>query len=480
VKRRTLRDAALVLLCLGIPACAGTSRVRSATGPGAGFLTVEAPMVRTLREDIRLTPILTAGDTLFANNPGELPFIFAGRAGGLGARDRGDGTAEVYVSHEDGWLESVEGAMVSRLVLDLRNAGVLAADYLLKPAQGYEAFAHAALLDARAGFLHPQFVVNEKAHRARLPLVCAIDVLGGRIQDLPWLGAMRHKGTISLPATGGKSLLVMTGGSATQAADQLYLYMANSDTDLLSGNGQLYVFRANSRDVPFETHSASSIRRGIPVEGSFVPVDQGAARSPIQLEGLVQNLGCLNFVRLEGIAVDRERLNGFYFTDRLGYGSTSVIRTAAGGGRLYHMTLDPFDPSRSASLEVVLDAGDGDDLFRPSSIDTDDRCVMIQEYPGSHGIHPSRILRYDLRVRRLEVMAECAERDTRGRAVPRGVGGEWETSGITNVSDLLGEDTWLFTVQAHTIESPQNSGRYGEAGQLVLLRGPRNPAAPLR
>jgi hypothetical protein len=47
------------------------------------------------------------------------------------------------------------------------------------------------------------------------------------------------------------------------------------------------------------------------------------------------------------------------------------------------------------------------------------------------------------------------------------------------VSDLLGEDSWLFTVQAHTINSPQNSGRYGEAGQLVLLRGPRNPAAPV-
>ena len=476
--KRRARMAAALLLCLGIPACAGTSRVRSATGPGSGFLTADAPMVRALREDIRLTPILSAGDTLFANNPGDLPFIFAGRAGGLGARDRGDGTAEVYVSHEDGWLEGVEGALVSRLVLDLRNAGVLAADYLLQPLRGYAAFAHAALLDSKVGFLRPQFVVNERAHRTRLPLVCAIDVLGERIQDLPWLGAMRHKSTISLPSTGGKSLVIMTGGSATLAADQLYLYVANSDTDVLTGNGQLYVFRASPRDVPSDAHSASGIRRGAPVEGSFVPVDQAAARSPAELTGAVQNLGCLNFVRLEGLAVDRERLDGFYFTDRLGYGSTSVIQTAAGGGRLYHMTLDPFDPTQAGHLEVVLDAGEGDDLFRPSGIDTDDRCVMIQEYPGSHGLHPSRILRYDLRAHRLEAMAECAERDSRGRAVPRGVGGEWELSGITNVSDLLGEDSWLFTVQAHTIDSPQNSGRYGEAGQLLLLRGPRNPAAP--
>jgi len=126
---------------------------------------------------------------------------------------------------------------------------------------------------------------------------------------------------------------------------------------------------------------------------------------------------------------------------------------------------------------VVLDASEGDDIFRPSSIDTDDQCVMIQEYPGSRGIHPSRIMRYDLRARRLEPVAECAERDTRGRPAPHGVGGEWETSGITNVSDLFGEDTWLFTVQAHTIEIPQDRRRYGEGGQLLLLRGPRNPRA---
>jgi hypothetical protein len=482
VTTRNVLVAALIVgiaaATLGLLNCAGTSRVRSSTGPGAGFLTRAASLARPLREDFRLTPILSAGDTLVPNNPGVLPFVFAGRAGGLGARDRGDGTAEVYVSHDDAWLEGAEGSMVSRLVLDLRNSGVLAADFLLRPDRGYAAFAHAALLDSRVGFLRPQFVVNERGQRTRIPLVAAIDVMGERIQDLPWLGAMRHKRTISLPATGGKVLVVMTGGSTVQSADQLYLYVANSDTDILSGNGQLYVFRADANSVPTEAPFASRIRRGVPVGGAFVAVDPVSARSTAALEARVQQLRCLNFIRLEGLAVDRERLNAFYFTDRLGFGSSATVQTAAGGGRLYHMRLDAFDPTQVEELEVVLDSSEGDDLFRPSSIDTDERCVMIQEYPGAHGIHPSRILRYDLRARRLEAVAECAERDRRGRAKPRGVGGEWEPSGITNVSDLLGEDSWLFTVQAHTIEATQNSGRYGEAGQLLLLRGPRNPRAP--
>jgi len=57
------------------------------------------------------------------------------------------------------------------------------------------------------------------------------------------------------------------------------------------------------------------------------------------------------------------------------------------------------------------------------------------------------------------------------------VGGEWETSGITNVSDLFGEDSWLFTVQANTIEIRQDRRRTGEGGQILLLRGPRNAIA---
>ena len=465
--------AALLLLSLAFSGCAGTSQVRSTTGPGVGFRTPAAAMVRPLRAGVGITPILTAGDTLFSNRPGAPPFIFAGRAGGLGVRDRGDGTAEVYTSHDDAWLEGAEGAVVSRLVLDLRNNGVLAADYLLRPDRGYAAFAHTALLDSRVGFLRPYFVVNERNNRTRGPVVAAIDVLGEGIQDLPWLGAMRHKSTAALPATGGKILVVMTAGNLGRTGDQLYLYVANSDTDVLTGNGQLHVFRADPAAVPPNARNASGIRRGVPVSGAFVPVDPVAARSPGTLEPLVQQLGCLNFVRLEDIAIDRERLNAFYFTDRLGFGSSGIIQTTAGGGRLYHMTLDDFDPTRVENLEVVLDASEGDDLFRPSSIDTDGRSVMIQEYPAAHGIHPSRILRYDLRSHILEAVAECVERDSRGRLVPRGVGGEWEPSGITNVSDLLGEDTWLLTVQAHTLRALPSSGRWGEGGQLLLLRGGR-------
>jgi len=470
------RGAACLLLALALSGCAGpgSGRVRSSTGPGSGYLTPTASYVRPLRPDVRITPILTAGDTLYPDDPARAPFVFAGRAGGLGVRDRGDGTAEVYVSHEDSWLDGVEGAMVSRLVLDLRNSGVLDADCPLRPDRGYQGFSHAAMLDSKVGFPRPEFVVNERGHNRRLPVVAAIDALNGTIQDLPWLGAMRHKSTIALPATGGKTLVVVTGGPSAQSVDQLYLYVADSDVDLLAGRGRLHVLRVDRSMVPFSSRSASALRRGLPVTGEFIPIDDATTRSPASLEAQVQGLGCLNFVRLEGVAIDREKPNAFYFADRLGSGPGAFVQAGAGAGRVYRVTLDPFEPTRVQALEVVLDASDGDDIFRPSSLDTDDQCVMIQEFPGSRGVHPSRILRYDLRARRLDVVAECAERDSRGRPDPKGVGGEWETSGITNVSDLFGEDSWLLTVQAHTVEIVRDRYRRGESGQLLLMRGARN------
>jgi hypothetical protein len=61
--------------------------------------------------------------------------------------------------------------------------------------------------------------------------------------------------------------------------------------------------------------------------------------------------------------------------------------------------------------------------------------------------------------------------------MPKGVGGQWESTGILNVSELFGEDAWLITVQAHTMRVPMFRRR-GQGGQLLLLKGPRFPKKP--
>ena len=56
------------------------------------------------------------------------------------------------------------------------------------------------------------------------------------------------------------------------------------------------------------------------------------------------------------------------------------------------------------------------------------------------------------------------------RLVPDGGrAGEWESSGILDVSELFGAGSWLVTVQAHTRKVEQFGGE-NDGGQLLLLR----------
>ena len=53
----------------------------------------------------------------------------------------------------------------------------------------------------------------------------------------------------------------------------------------------------------------------------------------------------------------------------------------------------------------------------------------------------------------------------------------WETSGIISTADWLGQGTWLFDVQAHTLPftAQQGGSTYNfskEGGQLLYLRLP--------
>lgn len=451
-------------------------------GPGSGFRTPTPALVRPLDPDISVQPILTVGDTLVPNDPEDYPYVFYPLPDGLGARAAGSGLVEVYVAHEIGWQDGVGGARVSRLVLDKRTAGPLAGDYLIDGTEGFSRLCAASLVGPRDGFLTPTFLVNEESLLGiNHGIVAAVDARDGTVTELPWLGRFSHESTIIVPTTSGGITAIATE-DGVPGESQLYMYRAETDSDFMAGRGQLYVFRAEIPPGAPRTRTAALISKSRPVGGRFVPLYPAPriadSRRPDELEQLAQRVGCLNFVRLEDAAPDRERSDSFYFTDT---GNADVPdpvlgRPVTSKGRLYRVSLDPVDPTAVRRMEVVLDGDDGDDLYRPDNLDTNERCIMIQEDPGERGIHPARILRYDLRSRRLDAIAECAERDSRDRLLPRGTGGAWETTGIVDVSEIFGDDVWLIAVQAHTLESSPFGGR-GGGGQLLLLNGPESEHA---
>jgi uncharacterized protein DUF839 len=464
--------AALAALC-------GFTHGPLIVGPGSGVRTHTPAMVRPLREDVSVTPIFTVGDSLSPPDTVSEAFFFAPEPDGLGIRKAESGLLEVYVAHELDWNEGYNGARVSRLAIDRRNLGVMAGDYLIDGSEGFTRFCAASLVGAHEGFLAPMFLVNEEAiDGIHVGVVAAVDVRNGAVSSLPWLGHFSHEQTIIVPVSSGKLVAILTE-DGLPGESQLYMYIADNDTEFLSGQGRLYVFRADKPPGRTNTRLASLATKSRPLTGRFVPLfpDRDdrfpVSQLPSRLEAQAQGMGCLNFVRLEDAAPATSQANAFYFVDT---GDDEVYDPVTGrpvtkAGRLYFARLDPFNPTIVEELRVVLDGDESDDIYRPDNIAADDRFVWIQEDPGKRGVHPSRILRYDTNTRRVEPMAECAEQDGHGNFLPRGIGGEWESTGIVDASEFFGRDTWLIAVQAHNLWLPQFRNRKG-GGQLLLLRGP--------
>jgi hypothetical protein len=438
-------------------------------------------MVRPLREDVTLIPIISVGDTLAPPDTVSETYMFAQAPDGIGVRKTSNGVAELYVAHEISWSGGYRGARVSRLAIDLRNLGALAGDYVVDGSEGYSTFGAATLVGGPQGFLAPTFLVNEDAVDGFYSgTVAAVDVRDGFVTNLPWLGHFAHVSTAIVPVSSGKIAAIMTE-DWNPGESQLYMYLAANDTNFLTGRGQLYVFHADAPAGLPNTRLSSMARKSRPLTGKFIPIFPDEAPTsvgelPSRLESQVQSASCLNFVHPGDVAPDHSQPNAFYFVDAGAeeYYDPITGRPVTGAGRLYFVRLDPFNPTNVVEFRVVLDGDEADDLYRPDNIDTDDRYVWIQENPGERGIHTARILRYDTQTRRIEPMAECAERDAKGPLLPKGIGGDWESTGIVDASSAFGPDSWLIAVQARNLWLPQFRNRRG-GGQLLLLRGPGYP-----
>ncbi len=445
--------------------------------PGPGFRTEGASLLRPLSRGVTFTPLVTVGDSLMPPTPEEQGFIFLPMPGGMALQSVGHGLAEVYVAHGTSWEDGVGSGRVSRLLLDQKSRRILSADWIVDGMESFERLSGGTLAATREGFLTPHFLVGENSLQGpNHGVVAAVSVRSGIVSALPWLGRFRHAKTLLLPFSNGRIIAILTE-SGDPGRSQLYMYLAASDTDFLGGRGQLYVLRADAPREGPDTRLASMVRKTRPLTGRFVPVQgfsvAGDPMDPAAVELSDEASGALRFARLGDAAPDRRNPSAFYFADQ---GAENWIdpvngRPVTGDGRIYRLELDAFDPTIVRDLRVLLDGDDADDLYRPSDLESDDRGLMIQERPGRRGLHPSRILRWDFNTRRLEPLAECAERDPQGRLIPEGTGGVWETTGIVDASDSFGEGMWLVAVKAPNDYTSPFRGR-GGGGQLLLMRTP--------
>jgi 2',3'-cyclic-nucleotide 2'-phosphodiesterase / 3'-nucleotidase / 5'-nucleotidase len=492
--------------------------------------TTGSPMVLGLGT-WRNTPLFTVGETITGWTPPGLP-------DGLGARRNGH-NVEVFMNHEMGgdrgsihFIENgtpLTGARVTRFTIDVETGEIqsaaLAYDRIYDRAgmpvvsatqlnegadtlSGLDKLCSAALFEAGSyNLIDDIFFTGEETMNGQL---FALDVDRRDLWCVPWLGRAKFENvTLLLPPR--KDQVAILIGDDTPAAP-LYLYLGSkdhfNDGSFLDRNGLahgvLHVFVANGPRSPQQFNGT-----GNRIKGRFLPIahynaalagtpghDQlGFAHQETQY-ALGNAAGMFRFSRPEDLATDpnvptRAVLastgHGLQFPAD-DWGTTYIIDVDfsdlsvdlrilydgddAGGGQFAHPDLGLRNPDN------LTWASDGHIYVQ------EDRSTLINAFGGTGGkevsiwqIHP--VTGHILRVAMVDRTASLPEGQFDN--APHDLG-NWETSGIIDISDLLNappSEIWLlYTVQAHSIRGGAIANdNLIEGGQLLLLKGDRYPDA---
>jgi secreted PhoX family phosphatase len=309
------------------------------------------------------------------------------------------------------------------------------------------------------------------------------------VRRLPWLGRFNHENYISVPGFHNKVVMLGTDDSSpvslgAPGQSELYMYVAKGPGGVLFGNGKLYVFKTS------EKSNSGELVVGEPIHGHFEEIPDAADASAQELQAKVDRRHAFKFVRLEDIAYDLRETIGtgprshdpmVYFVD------TGNLNAQCGGkpcdlfGSIYGLRLDPEDPTRNARL-VLLARSQGAETgwASPDNIAVSRNSLMIQEDPAYAGFNrPERIWNFKLRpngkLAPPQAVVELKTEKFTGAVCSEPAGTCWESSGIIDASPWLGDGTWLFDVQAHTLpfsykDKQATINVSAEGGQLLFLR----------
>jgi hypothetical protein len=456
----------------GLLACDSSDRPMAAALPQAAShapVLTSQPAQARLAAGVRgdLTPILSVGDTLPDGS------LWAPIPDGLGAY--ADWRKLVlFVNHElnSGGVKDQSGAAqfnfarVSRLELDRRTLAVRDASYVVDGSEQYLRLCSATFVGYEEGFPSGYFLTGEEQTGGVHDGIQLAIGKDGTVHELPWMGRFAHENAVAVPY---RHKVALFGTDDTAGKSELYLYVGDTEADVINGAGKLYVF------VSSGAAHAGNLTAGQEITGGWVEVPNPASLSSAALQTAVRGLGAFPFVRLEDADYDHRHepsRPALYFVDT---GSQSVLCNGTPCdpyGSIYRLGLDRRDPAGPAKLTLLArSSGAQSGWSSPDNIAAGERSLMVQEDPANAtfaGQRAPQIWQFDLTHRggitQGRVVVEL-ENDTCNDVA----GTCWESSGIIDASEWLGQGSWLFDIQAHTLPVP-NAGLVNEGGQLLLLR----------
>ena len=462
----------------------------------AGFVTSRPAQAHVVLPQASLRPIITVGDPIPGqeSNPDPEQRVWAPTPDGLGAYR--DGANLVLFANHELSSSGVDGrfpfARVSRLVLDPSSLRVLGGSYpITGKADGFlfQRLCSATFAGAAEGLGQGWFLTGEESFSGGAEgIQLAVKHDGSETRKLPALGRFAHENYIAVPGVPGKVVMIGTDDNSpaalgTAARSELYMYLADDAAGVLDGTGKLYVFTSSQKS------SSGELAAGAPLTGRFVEVAGAASLSPDQLQAAVDGLGAFKFIRLEDIDYSREPGRphvrpSVYFVDTGNINARCGAEACDLFGSIYRMDLNPADPTADARL-VLLARSRGvaaGDWASPDNIAVSGKSLMLQEDPAYAEFNrPERIWNFKLEndggLGSPRAVVELNTQQFTGNVCSEAAGTCWESSGIIDASDWLGQGTWLFDIQAHTLPFSYQDGTTTvnltrEGGQLLYLRLP--------
>ncbi len=375
-----------------------------------------------------------------------------------------------YTNHELAGVDTLDGgedfltSRVSRLVIDPETLAIQSLTQPVDGSEGYLRFCSSTWVDAAEGFPTGYYLTGEEVFNGT-PLGAVAIALddNGTVTELPWLGALSFENIFAVPYP-GKIVVFSTDDAGGQS--ESYMYVGDSEADLINGTGQLYVMVSEDSAVD---HSGD-MTVGQTIEVSFAPVDAtlpGVALADRwnEFQVVVDNANALPFVRLEDGDYDRRPgvTPTLYMVDT---GRSSVTgRPEVGAdcdgvcdqfGSIYKLVLDPTDPTANAQLTLVARSQSAAPGIwaSPDNIGTSPNGIMMNEDPATSAFQREPgmwFFPFDG-----EGLGEPTEVvQLLDETCPQGQGC-YESSGVLWATPFTGEEgCWIYDIQAHTLPEPR-------------------------
>ncbi len=465
--------------CIGAAAAGVVLSAHAIIGPSSSA----SPYLLRAEPGVVSAAVLSVGDSING-------YRMVGIPDGLGAFDNGDGTFTVLMNHEIRETLGItrahgaKGAFVSKWTIRKDDLAVIHGSDLIQevatwnvglgfwnePAKGVamSRFCSAdlapasALFDAQSGFGYSGrlFLNGEETSPSQEGRVFA-HLMDGTSYELPALGKASWENVLARPDTGLRTVVVGLDDSSGSVAGQVYVYVGEK-----SGSGN-----------PIEAAGlAHGELFGIQVPGFPVEPDQGI---PDDTPFTVHSFGNVSsmtgaaielasagnavtaFKRPEDGAWDPSSPNDFYFV---------TTATFTGPSRLWRLRFtDAVHPETGGTISMLLDGTEGHHMLDNLTI-TRRGQILLQEDPGVPSVAPdylAAVWEYRIDSDALKAVARHdPERFVLGKAgfLTR----DEESSGIIDMSDILGEGWFLLDVQApYTTDTELVAG-----GQLLALHVP--------